>query len=120
VPEKNEAPPNTSSQVLLFGSSGLNQSMPALFITFYHNLTLQAKRVCAYARVLAASEAQGDSLENQTTYYRQLIENNPEYEFAGIFADYGTTGAKDDRLEFQKILALAREHKIDHILTKSI
>jgi len=78
------------------------------------------KRVCAYARVSSASEAQGDSLENQTTYYKQLIESNPEYDFAGIFADRATTGTKDDRPEFQKMLALARENKIDIILTKSI
>ena len=78
------------------------------------------KRVCAYARVSSASEAQGESLENQTTYYKQLIENNPEYTFAGIFADYGLTGTKDDRPEFQKMLSMAREHKLDLILTKSI
>lgn len=75
--------------------------------------TITRKRVCAYARVSSESEAQGDSLENQTTYYKQLIESNTEYEFAGIFADYGLTGTKDDRPEFQKMLALAREHKID-------
>jgi len=78
------------------------------------------KRVCAYARVSSASEAQGESLENQTTYYRELIESNPEYEFVGIFADHALTGTKDERPEFQKMLALAREHKIDRILTKSI
>jgi len=78
------------------------------------------KRVCAYARVSSASEAQGDSLENQTTYYKQLIESNLEYEFAGIFADRAQTGTKDERPEFQKMLVLARKHKIDRILTKSI
>jgi len=30
---------------------------------------LKRKRVCAYARVSTASEAQGESLENQTTHY---------------------------------------------------
>jgi len=78
------------------------------------------KRVCAYARVSSASEAQGDSLENQTTYYKELIESNPEYVFTGIFADRALTGTKDDRPEFQKMLALARDHKLDRILTKSI
>jgi len=78
------------------------------------------KRVCAYARVSTASEAQGESLENQTTHYRNLIEANPEYEYVGVFADYGTTGTKDARPEFQKMLELAREQKIDLILTKSI
>jgi len=62
------------------------------------------KRVCAYARVSSASDAQGDSFENQTTYYKQLIENNPEYVFAGIFADFDSIGTKADRPEFQKII----------------
>ncbi|WP_378954241.1 recombinase family protein [Pelosinus sp. sgz500959] len=82
--------------------------------------TITRKRVCAYARVSSESEAQGDSLENQTAYYKQLFESNPEYEFIGIFADRATTGTKEQRPEFQKMLALAREHKIDRILTKSI
>ena len=78
------------------------------------------KRVCAYARVSSASDAQGESLENQTTYYRSLIEANPDYEFAGIFADKGITGTKDERPEFRRMLALARAGKLDLILTKSI
>ena len=78
------------------------------------------KRVCAYARVSTASEAQGESLENQTTYYQNLIKVNPEYEYVGVFADYGNTGTKDERPEFQKMLALARNGEIDLILTKSI
>ncbi len=84
------------------------------------SLEPKRKRVCAYARVSSASEAQGESLENQTTYYKNLIESNPEYEYAGIFADQAKTGTKDERPEFQKMLALAREQKIDLILTKSI
>ena len=78
------------------------------------------KRVCAYARVSTASEAQGESLENQTTYYRNLIEANPDYEYVGIFADQGITGTKGNRPEFQKMLDLARAGEIDLILTKSI
>jgi len=81
---------------------------------------LKRKRVCAYARVSTLSEAQGESLENQNTYYQTLIESNTEYEYVGIFADQGITGTKDERPEFQKMLALAREQKIDLILTKSI
>ena len=78
------------------------------------------KRVCAYARVSSDSEAQGESLENQTTYYQDLIEANPEYEFAGVFADQGISGTKEARPEFQKMLELARKGHIDLILTKSI
>ncbi len=78
------------------------------------------KRVCAYARVSTTSDAQGESLDNQTTYYQTVIEANPEYEYIGIFADQGRTGTKDDRPEFQKMLTMARAGEIDLILTKSI
>ena len=78
------------------------------------------KRVCAYARVSTGSEAQGESLENQIQYYENLISNNPDYEYAGVFADRGITGTTDNRPEFQRMLNLAREGKIDLIITKSI
>ena len=41
-------------------------------------MATKRKRVCAYARVSSDSEAQGESLENQTQYYQGLIEANPE------------------------------------------
>jgi site-specific DNA recombinase len=78
------------------------------------------KRVCAYARVSTGSEAQGESLENQIQYYKNLISNNPDYEYAGVFADRGITGTTDNRPEFQRMLNLAKEGKIDLIITKSI
>lgn len=78
------------------------------------------KRVCVYARVSTDSLAQGESLENQTTYYKKIIETNPAYSFAGVFSDYGLTGTKDDRPGFQKMLSLARDKQIDLIITKSI
>ena len=77
-------------------------------------------RVCAYARVSTGSEVQGESLENQTQYYQALIEANPDYEFAGIFADRAVTGTKDERPEFKRMLEAARAGEIDLILTKSI
>lgn len=83
-------------------------------------MAAKRKRVCAYARVSSDSEAQGESLENQTQYYQGLIEANPEYGYIGVFADQGITGTKDDRPEFQKMLALARAGELDLILTKSI
>lgn len=78
------------------------------------------KRVCAYARVSTGSEKQGESLENQITYYKKLISDNPNYEYASIFADRGITGTVDKRPEFQKMMELCREGKIDLIITKSI
>ncbi len=78
------------------------------------------KKVCAYARVSTSSNSQEESLENQTTYYRNKIEANPDYEFVGIFADSGYTGTKDNRPGFQQMMTYCREGKIDLILTKSI
>ncbi|SJZ75168.1 recombinase family protein [Garciella nitratireducens] len=78
------------------------------------------KRACAYARVSTGSDAQIESLENQIQYYENLISNNPDYEYAGVFADRGITGTTDNRPEFQRMLNLAREGKIDLIITKSI
>ena len=78
------------------------------------------KKVCAYARVSTSSNSQEESLENQTTYYRNKIEANPDYEFVGVFADSGYTGTKDNRPGFQQMMTYCREGKIDLILTKSI
>ena len=78
------------------------------------------KRVCAYARVSTHSDKQGESLENQTSYYEQHIKANLDYEFIGVFADRGYTGTKDTRPEFQRMIELCRARKTDLILTKSI
>jgi len=44
-------------------------------------------KVCAYARVSTDSLKQEDSLENQVSTYERLITSNPDYVFAGVFAD---------------------------------
>lgn len=56
----------------------------------------------------------------QMTYYENLISLNPEYEYVGVFADRGITGTKEARPEFQRMLSLCRDGKIDLIITKSI
>lgn len=81
---------------------------------------VKKRRTCAYARVSSDSDKQGESLENQIIYYEKLITSNPDYEYVGVFADQGITGTKENRPEFQRMLKLAREGKIDLIITKSI
>lgn len=78
------------------------------------------KKVCAYARVSTDNIKQGESLENQIQYYENLISNNLDYEYVGVFADRGITGTTDNRPEFQRMMQLAREGKIDLIITKSV
>ena len=83
-------------------------------------LQTRKKRVCAYARVSTENDKQGESLENQMTYYENLISSNPEYDYVGVFADRGITGTTENRPEFQRMLSLCREGQIDLIITKSI
>ncbi len=78
------------------------------------------KKVCAYARVSTNHDRQGESLENQTTYYETLISSNADYEFVGVFADRGITGTTENRPEFQRMLDHCRDGKIDLIITKSV
>lgn len=78
-------------------------------------------RVAAYARVSLASELSEHSLAAQIRYYSGLIQRNPAWEFAGIYADNGISGtATKNRAEFNRMLADAEAGRIDVILTKSI
>ena len=78
-------------------------------------------RVAAYCRVSTEQEEQESSFEGQVTYYTNLIENNPEWETAGIFADHGISGIKDTtRPGFMQMIEACKKHKIDMILTKSL
>ena len=78
------------------------------------------KRVAAYARVSMEKDAMLHSLAAQVSYYSERIQRNPEWEYAGVFADFGLTGTKETRPEFQRMLQECREGKIDLILVKSI
>lgn len=78
------------------------------------------KRVAAYARVSGGKDASLHSLSAQVAFYSGLIQRNNEWEYAGVYADEATTGTKDNRREFQKMLKDCKQGKIDLILTKSI
>ena len=81
----------------------------------------QRKKVAAYARVSVDSERMHHSLSAQVSYYSSLIQKNPEWEYAGVYADYGISGTRiKKRQEFQRMLEDAEAGQIDVILTKSI
>jgi len=77
-------------------------------------------RVAAYARVSSGKDAMLMSLSAQISYYSELIQNNCEWEYVGVYADEATTGTKDDRPNFQKLLSACRNGEVDLVLTKSI
>lgn len=79
------------------------------------------KRVAAYARVSMESDRLAHSLSTQISYYNDLIQNNPEWEFAGVYADSFISGTSvERRAEFKRMLQDCEDGKIDIILTKSI
>ena len=78
------------------------------------------KRVAAYARVSSGKDAMLHSLAAQVSYYSELIQRNPQWEYAGVYADENLSGTKEARPEFQRMLRDCRNGKIDRILCKSI
>ena len=79
------------------------------------------KKVAAYARVSRDTEQLMHSLSAQVSHYSSLIQNNPEWEYAGVYVDAGITGTNTTaRKEFQRMVADCDAGKIDIILTKSI
>lgn len=74
-------------------------------------------RVAAYCRV---SKSQLLSLEMQKKAYMQMIENKPEWRFAGLFYDIGSGLKRKERTGLNEMLRKARKRKIDYIITKSI
>ena len=77
-------------------------------------------RVAAYARVSSGKDAMLHSLKAQIDYYHDYINRNPEWVFAGIYADEAKTGTKESREQFQLLLEDCRAGKIDMIVTKAI
>lgn len=78
-------------------------------------------RVAAYCRVSSEQDEQLNSFENQVSYYTEYINNNPQYEMAGIYADEGISGTNTKRREnFNRMIADCEAGKIDLVITKSI
>ena len=78
------------------------------------------KKVAAYCRVSTKEDIQQHSLEAQKKYYQRIIEQNPNYEFVGVYADTSSGLRKKNRVQFEKLLRDCKRGKIDIIFTKSI
>lgn len=92
--------------------SKIKPSMPILH---------RKKRVAAYARVSMDSERLMHSLSAQVSYYSDYIQKNPQWIYAGVYADEGITGTlTDKRDEFKRLMKDCDDGKIDIILVKSI
>ena len=78
------------------------------------------KRVAAYARVSSGKDAMLHSLAAQVDFYSGVIKRNPDWEYAGVYADEALTGTKDTRPEFRRLMKDCKNGKIDIVLTKSL
>lgn len=79
------------------------------------------KKVAAYARVSKDTEQLMHSLSTQVSYYSDLIQRTPGWEYAGVYVDAGITGTSAAaRPQFQRMIADCEAGKIDIVLTKSI
>ena len=76
---------------------------------------MRKKRVAANCRVSTLLDAQEDSLETQTAYYKSYIEAHPAWEFAGIYADKKTGTDSENRAGFQQMIDKACSGGIDTI-----
>lgn len=78
-------------------------------------------KVAAYCRVSTDSDEQATSYEAQVEHYTEYIQKNPEWEFAGIYADDGISGTNTKkREEFNRMIEDCETGNIDMIITKSI
>ena len=78
-------------------------------------------RVAAYARVSTDTDEQEGSYEAQVKHYTTLIQNNPDWEFAGMFADDGISGTQaKKRPEFLRMIEACEHGNVDMVITKSI
>ncbi len=81
----------------------------------------EKKRVAAYCRVSTDSDDQANSFVAQQRYFRQYIENNPDWELYGIFADEGISGTNTKkRRAFNRMITCAKNGEFDLIITKEI
>lgn len=78
-------------------------------------------RVAAYCRVSTDDDEQIKSYDSMVKYYTELIQNNKDWVFAGVYADKATTGTKvDKREEFQRLINDCLDGNIDMVLAKSL
>ena len=86
-----------------------------------YTTAIRKKKVAAYCRVSTNSSEQLSSLESQKAHYSEMIESNPDWEFAGLYYDRGLSGTSMQKRDgLNSMLKDCRDGKINYIITKSI
>lgn len=78
-------------------------------------------RVAAYVRVSTQNDEQTSSFELQVNDFTKRINDNPNWEFAGIYSDEGISGTElSHRAGMLQLIEDAKAGKVQLILVKSI
>ena len=78
-------------------------------------------RVTFYARVSSESDEQLNSLENQISFYRDLIRNNTNWMYVDGYIDEGLSAATTKKREnFHRMVEDGLDGRFDFIITKEI
>lgn len=77
-------------------------------------------KVVAYCRVSTKFESQQSSIDLQISKYKTVIQSNPQWEYAGVYFNYGSGLRQKGRSNLQDMINKACAGEIDYILTKSL
>ena len=78
-------------------------------------------RVTFYARVSSEKDEQLNSLDNQITYYTDLIKKNPHWDYVPGYIDEGISGISTQKREnFNQMIEDAKSDMFDFVITKEI
>ena len=78
------------------------------------------KRVAAYCRVSTTNEEQATSLELQIAHYTNKINDNPNWDFAGVYYDAKSGLKSANRKGLNELLKRCNNGEVDIILVKSV
>ena len=77
--------------------------------------------VCYYVRVSTDKSDQLNSLENQSSYFKEMVDSNKTWNYVGGYKDEGISGTGvKNRTNFLKMIEDSKNNKIDLILTKEV
>lgn len=82
--------------------------------------SMKKLKVAVYCRVSTTHEDQAQSLSNQISYYRLMVNSRVNWELVDIYADVQSGKSTSGRPEFQRMLEDCRNHRIEMIVTKSV
>ena len=77
--------------------------------------------MAAYVRVSSGKDAMMHSLSAQVSYYSKLIQDNPKWQYVGVYTDEGISATNTKKRDgFNRMIKDALDGKIDLIITKSV